>query len=134
MMTFISFKFLWWVHILIFILKLFPHPYIGELDPFFVAVLLVRTWEQVHMFGRSALLFSFPSLVWYYFHFSSEICRLVPNISILFFIHSKAYFLILEYIQLFIIRATSTTCDLSQITVRFCLWCYKSQNPSFTLD
>jgi len=41
------------------------------------AVLLVKIFKQVPMFGKSALQFSFLSPVWYYFHFSSEICRSV---------------------------------------------------------
>jgi len=41
------------------------------------AVLLVKIFKQVPMFGKSALQFSFLSPAWYYFHFSSEICRLV---------------------------------------------------------
>lgn len=48
-----------------------------------IAVLLVRTLQQVPMFGKSALLFSFQLLVWCYLHSSLEICRLVSNISLL---------------------------------------------------
>jgi len=48
--------------------------------PPFIAVLLVRTLQQVLMFGKSALQFSFQLLVWYYLHSSLEICRLVSNI------------------------------------------------------
>lgn len=43
-------------------------------------VLLVRTLQQVPMFGKSALQFSFQLLVWYYLHSSLEICRFVSNI------------------------------------------------------
>lgn len=48
-----------------------------------IAVLLVRTLQQVPMFGKSALQFSFQLLVWCYLHSSLEICRLVSNISLL---------------------------------------------------
>jgi len=79
--------------------------------PSFIAVLLVRTLQQVPMFGKYALQFSFQLLVWYYLHSSLEICRLVSNIPFLI----KRYWLAALFVD-FGIKCIFYSCDLSPST------------------
>ncbi|XP_058105581.1 uncharacterized protein LOC131249029 [Magnolia sinica] len=48
-----------------------------------IKVLLAKICKQVLVFGRFSLWFSFPSVAWFYFHFSLVICRItfIPTIQ-----------------------------------------------------